>query len=170
MKTIKVFIALFSLTFVLSVASFGQTSLSSIDGGSVDLQAQTGKVVIMAIGASWLPLSDKQVEYTNKLAKKYAGKNVVIYFVAIDSVNAKSKNYATNEGLRGFATQNKLTVPILRDPEGAVTLKRFKVDQIPSFVILDKSGNVVSEQFGGITTDTKFDVSVPIAKVVDKLL
>ncbi|MEJ7622897.1 MAG: TlpA disulfide reductase family protein [Pyrinomonadaceae bacterium] len=170
MRTIKSFISLFAFSLILASAAVAQTSLTSLDGARVDLQAQTGKVVIMAIGASWLPLSGKQVEYTNRLAKKYAGKDVVIYFVAIDSANAKSKNFASSDALRSFATTNKLNVPVLRDPDGALTLKRFKVDQIPSFVILDKTGNIVSEQFGGITTDTKFDVSVPIAKVVDKLL
>jgi hypothetical protein len=41
---------------------------------------------------------------------------------------------------------------------------------VPSFVILDKNGQIAGEQFGGITTDAKYDVTVPIAKVIDRLL
>ena len=170
MKTIKGFIAILSLTLVVSTAAFGQTVLSSIDGSRVDVSSQRGKVVVLAVGAAWLPLSSKQAEYTNSLARKYAGKDVVVYFVATDSANPKSKNYASAEALRAFATANKLNVPVLHDPDGAVTLKKFKIDQVPTFLILDKAGNVASDQFGGITTDAKYDVTAPIAKVIDRLL
>lgn len=159
-----------SIILVTVMAASAQTTLTSIDGTRVDVEGQTGKVVVLAVGASWLPLSGKQAEFTNTLAKKYANKNVVVYFVATDSANAKSRNYASIDALRKFGFANKLTVPILRDADGAATLKKFKIDQVPSFVILDKSGSVAAEQFGGITTDTKYDVTVPIAKVIDKLL
>jgi peroxiredoxin len=168
MKTYKTIFAVFVVTLAFAIASFAQTSLTSLDGSKVDIQAQRGRVVIFAIGASWLPLSGKQTDFTNALAKKYAGKNVVVYFVATDSTLPKSKNFASNEDIRKFATANKLSVPVLRDPDGTATLKKFNIDEIPSFVILDKSGNLSGEPFGGI--DPKFDITVPISKVVDKLL
>ena len=149
------------------VAASAQTSLQTLSGSTVNLDAQRGKVVILALGASWLPLSGKQAEYTNMLAKRYTGKNVVTYFVATDSTNAKSKNFATNQELEKFAAGSKLNVPMLRDSDGAFTLKKFGVDQLPSFVILDKQGNAAGT-FGGI--DPKYDVTVPISKAVDKLL
>ena len=133
-------------------------------------RAQTGKVVVLAIGASWLPLSGKQSEITNALVKKYQGKNVVFYFIATDSATAKSKNFATDDAIRKFAFANKLGMTVLRDSDGAATLRKFKVDQVPSFVILDKNGAMVGEPFGGISTDTKYDYSIPISKAIDKLL
>ena len=145
-----------------------QASIPSLSGGPVDVQAQRGKVVILALGASWLPLSNKQAEYTNMLAKRYTGKDVVVYFVATDSTNAKSKNYATDASIEKFVAGSKLAVPVLRDSDGVITLKKFNVDQLPSFVILDKQGNVSGSAFGGI--DPKFDITIPISKAVDKLL
>lgn len=168
MRSIKSLITVFGLLLAFSAVSDGQTSLASLSGGDVDIQGQRGKVVILAMGASWLPLSNKQAEYTNVLAKRYTGKNVLVYFVATDSTNAKSKNYATNADIEKFVAGSKLTVPVLRDSDGAVTLKRFSVDQLPSFVILDKQGNVSGAAFGGI--DPKYDVTIPISKAVDKLL
>jgi thiol-disulfide isomerase/thioredoxin len=149
-------------------ASSAQTSLPSLSGGSVDVQSQRGKVVILAIGAGWLPLSNKQAEYTNTLAKRYTGKDVMVFFVSTDSSNAKSKNYATNADIEKFVAGSKLAVPVLRDSDGTATLKKFSVDQLPSFVILDKQGNPVGSPFGGI--DPKFDVTIPISKTVDALL
>ena len=125
-------------------------------------------VVVLAVGASWLPLSAKQADYTNALAKKYAGKNVVFYFIATDSTNSRSKNFASDDSLRKFAFDNKLTVPVLRDADGVATLKKYSIDQVPSFVILDKAGVRSGEPFGGI--DPKYDITIPISKVIDRLL
>ncbi len=168
MRSIKSFLAVFVLVVGLAVAGSAQTSLVKLDGGRVDVQGHRGKVVILAMGATWLPLSGKQAEYTNMLAKRYTGQDVVVYFVATDSTVAKSKNFATNADIEKFVAGSRLTVPLLRDSDGAVTLKKFNVDQLPSFVILDKEGNVSGSAFGGI--DPKFDVTIPISKAVDRLL
>lgn len=168
MKTLKGFASIFGLVLAAVLAVTAQTNLTTLDGATVNVQGQDGKVVVLAIGASWLPLSDKQAEFTNVLAKKFAGKNVVVYFVATDSVNPRSKNFATNDQIRKFAGDNKLSVTVLRDSDGAATLKRFKVEQVPSFVILDKSGNSAGEPFGGI--DPKYDVTIQIAKTINGLL
>ncbi len=168
MKNLKGFVTIFALSLVLAVAASAQTVLTSLDGGRVDVESFRGKVVILAVGAAWVPLSAKQAEYTNTLAKKYAGKNVVIYFLATDSTNAKSKNYMTDDGVRAFATKNKLAVTVLRDSDGAATFKKFAVEQVPSFVILDKNGKSIGEPYGGI--DPKYDISIPISKAIDGLL
>lgn len=168
MRYIYLTIAVLLISLGAAVSASAQTFLTSLDGDRVDVQGQRGKVVILAIGASWLPLSGKQSEYTNALAKKYAGKDVVVYFVATDSNSAKSRNFASNEAIAKFAASNKLTVPVLRDSDGGVTLKKFSVDQVPSFVVLDKQGNVAGKPFGGI--DPKFDITVPISRTVDGLL
>ena len=169
MKNIKSLFLIFSFVFTMSLTISAQR-LTALDGASVNIENQTDKVVVLAIGASWLPLSTQQATITNKLAKKYAGRNVVIYFVATDSTSAKSKNYASDAELNDFVTKNKLTVPVLRDSDGGLTLKKYGVDQLPSFVILGKHGKPAAEAFGGIGTDPKTDVSVPISQAIDKIL
>lgn len=170
MKTLKGFIAILSITFAAAFAASAQTNLTSIDGTSVNVEDQNGKIVVLAIGASWLPLSNKQAEFTNALAKKYADRDVVFYFVITDSANAGSKNFASSDAIRKFATGNKLTVSVLRDPDGAATLKKFNVEQVPSFVVLDKNGKQVGEPIGGIDPTGKYDITIPISKTIDKLL
>jgi len=170
MKNIKLFLVIFSLVFVFALSASAQSvTFTSIDGESIDLEAQKGKVVVLAIGAQWLPLSNQQAAYINKLSKKYAGRDVLFYFISADSASPKSKNYTSDEALRKFATTNKLTISILRDSDGAVSLKKFNIDQLPSFVILDKEGKLATS-FGGIDTDPKNDISVKISREVDKLL
>lgn len=167
MKIIKSVFSVFTIVVVLAFAASAQTSLPQLNGGTVDIQAQKGKIVILAVGASWLPLSGKQAEYTNMLAKKYAGKNVAVYFVLTDSTT-KPKNMTSLEKINAFVAANKLTVPVLRDSDGTATVKKFNIDQLPSFVILGPDGQQVGKSFGGI--DPKFDITVPISTVVDGLL
>lgn len=169
MKNIKSLLLIFSFMCLLSFAVSAQ-SLTALDGAKVDVQNQKDKIVVLAIGASWLPLSTQQVVITNKLAKKYAGRDVVVYFVATDSTAAKSKNYASDDELNSFVTRTKLTVPVLRDSDGAQTLKKYGIDQLPSFVILGKDGKPATEAFGGVGTDEKTDISVPISQAIDRLL
>ncbi len=153
----------------LSFAASAQSvTLTSIDGQKIDVQGQKDKVVVLAIGASWLPLSNQQAIFINKLAKKYANSDVVIYFVATDSTSAKSKNYASDDELNSFVTRNKLTVPVLRDSDGAQTLKKYGVDQLPSFVILDKNGKLATEPYSGI--DPKSDITISISQAIDKIM
>jgi hypothetical protein len=168
MKTIKAFLAGLSILFAFSIAASAQISLASLDGTKVDIQGQKNKIVILAVGASWLPLSGKQADFANMLANKYRNKDVVVYFVVVDSMTAKSKNYATDQDVKKFATTNKLNIVVLRDGDGAAILKKFNIDQLPSFVILDRNGQMVGQPFGGI--DPKYDISVPISREVDKLL
>ena len=170
MKTLRGFIIISIIIVAAAFAVSAQTSLTSIDGTRVNIEGQNGKVVVLAIGACWLPLTNKQMEFTSALAKKYAGRDVVFYFIATDSANSGSKNFGTSDSIRKFAGGNKLAVTVLRDPDGAATFKRFNVEQVPSFVILDKNGKQAGEPIGGIDPTGKYDISVPISKAVDKLL
>jgi len=168
MKRLKGIVAVVGLAFALSVSISAQSNLTSLGGGNFDLQSQKGKVVILAVGATWLPLSTKQAEYANMLAKRYTGKNVVVYFVATDSTLPRSKNFASDDDIKKFIGTSKLSVPVLRDSDGAYTLKKYSIDQLPSFIVIDKSGNQSGDAFGGI--DPKFDITLPISKTVDGLL
>lgn len=168
MKTIRNLFTLVAALGVFAISASAQTSLTSLDGSRVDVQNQKGKVVILAIGARWLPLSGKQAQNANALAKKYAGKNVVVYFILTDSNNPKSKNHATDAQLKEWAAKNGVTMTVLRDPDGSATLGKFGVDQLPSFVVLDKSGNRSGEPFGGSSQDT--DGTAAISQKVDSLL
>jgi peroxiredoxin len=153
MKNIKILFGILALVVTFAATSWAQNvSLSSLDGGQISLTSQRGKVVVLAIGASWLPLSKQQAIIVNKLAKKFPADEVAIYFVTTDSSNAKSKNFADDAQVRAFATRNKMTAPILRDADGLQTLKKFKVDQLPSFVVIGKDGTPI-EPFGGLDPD-----------------
>ena len=163
------------LGIILAISAgtaFGQNIVfTSLDGDRIDVEAQKGKVVVMAIGASWLPLSDDQAGTINKLARKYAGRDdVVFYFIATDSASERAKNFASDEDLRKFGKRNKLNVSILRDSEGQKSVRKFNIDQLPAFIILDKQGKPSGDPISGVDPLGKVDSSDLIAKRVDRLL
>lgn len=142
-------------------------SLRSVDGQTVTSESLRGEVVVLAFGASWLPLSKAQLQGVRKLADEYSNRGVVVYWVSTESNDAKSKNYASDDQLRSFAQKYGLKVTVLRDPDGAVS-KRFGVDQLPSIVILDKEGNIAGAPIGGL--DPNGNLVEQLAPRLDKLL
>lgn len=139
-------------------------SLRAINGETVTSASLRGEVVMLAFGASWLPLTRNQMEAVKKLADQYAGRGVAVYWVSTESESPKSKNYAADEQLRALAVKYKATV--LRDPDGPVS-KKLGVDQLPSVVIIDKQGNV-AERIGGM--DPTADLAKQLAERLNKLL
>jgi peroxiredoxin len=139
-------------------------SLRAVDGETVTSASLRGEVVVLAFGASWLPLTRNQMEAVKKLADQFASRGVAVYWVSTESESPKSKNYASDDQLRGLAQKYKATA--LRDPDGAVS-KRLGVDQLPSVVILDKQGNVV-DRIGGM--DPNADLARQLSERLNKLL
>jgi peroxiredoxin len=165
--------ALLMVLLGLSSLAFGQKgapaefTLRSVDGQNITAQGLRGEVVVLAFGASWLPLSRTQLQGVKKLADEYSARGVVVFWVSTDSENPKSKNFATDDQLRTFSQKYSLKVPVLRDPDGQVS-KSLGIDQLPSIVILDKSGNQAGEPIKGLDPDG--NLARQLAVRLDKVL
>jgi peroxiredoxin len=156
-----------ALTVALPARAHNQSpefSLRAVDGETITSASLRGEVVVLAFGASWLPLTRNQMEAVKKLADQYAGRGVAVYWVSTESESPKSKNYAADEQLRELGRKYKVTV--LRDPDGAVS-KRLGVNQLPSVVIIDKQGSVAAT-VGGM--DPTADLAKQLADRLNKIL
>ena len=142
-------------------------SLRSIDGQTVSSESLRGEIVVLAFGASWLPLSRTQLQGVRKLADEYSNRGVVVYWVSTDSDDPKSKNFASDEQLRGFSQKYGLKVTVLRDHDGVIS-KKFGIDQLPSIVILDKHGNLAAGPISGL--DPGGNLAAQLASHLDKIL
>jgi peroxiredoxin len=148
----------------LAQAQAPDFSLRAIDGPAVTSESLRGEVVVLAFGASWLPLTRNQMEGLKKLADQYAGRGVAVYWVSNDSDNPKSKNFVSDEELRDLGRKYKISV--LRDPEGPVS-RRLGVDQLPATVIINKQGQIAAT-LGGL--DPSADLAKQVAERLDKML
>jgi peroxiredoxin len=141
-------------------------SLRSIDGQTITSDSLRGEVVVLAFGASWLPLSKAQLTGVRKLADDYSDRGLVVYWVSTESEDEKSKNFASDAQLRAFAQKYGLKVTVLRDPDGGIS-RKFGVDQLPSIIIVDKQGNP-SEPIGGL--DPNGNLANQLGDRLDKVL
>ncbi len=153
LSLVLVFAPAFAVTPAQDAAAL-EFSLRSVDGGSITSEQLRGDVVVLAFGASWLPLSRTQVEGVQRLADEYRDRDLRVYWVSTDSESQKSKNFATDDQLRSFARKNGLKVAVLRDPDGAL-FKRMGVDrnQLPALVIFDKDGQISGSPIGGLAPE-----------------
>ncbi|HKS28066.1 MAG TPA: TlpA disulfide reductase family protein [Pyrinomonadaceae bacterium] len=139
----------------------------SIDGQAIGASEVRGQVVVLAIGASWLPLSRKQAQNIRKLANEYGKRGVVVYWVSTDSESPKSKNYASDEQLRAFSRRHDMNITILRDPDAGI-VKQMGVSALPAVVILDKQGRVFRSPITGL--DPEGELSKQLAEPLEELL
>lgn len=124
--------------------------LKTTDGGEINSEMVRGDVVVLAFGSSFLgPLSKAQVQGVQELAEHFGKQQVRVYWVTTDSASPKSKTYATDEQLRSFASKNGLKIAVLRDPDGTL-FKQTGADQLPSVVILDRTGSISGTPVGGL--------------------
>jgi peroxiredoxin len=171
LKNRKPLLAIILLVLLGSSLGFTQGrqvdfSLRTIDGQTITSDSLRGEVVVLAFGASWLPLSKTQLQGVRKLADEYSDRGLVVYWVSTESEDPKSKNFASDDQLRAFSDKYGLKVTVLRDPDGAYS-KKFGVDQLPSFVIIDKHG-IPSEPIGGL--DPNGNLANQLASRLDKVL
>ena len=139
-------------------------SFKAVDGPPVTSESLRGEVVVLAFGASWLPLTRNQMEGLKKLADQYAARGVAVYWISTESDSPKSKNFASDEDLRQLGRKYKVSV--LRDPDGPVS-RRLGVDQLPATVIINKQGQVAAT-LGGL--DPSADLAKQLAERLDKIL
>ena len=170
----KVFTSALLLALLASTIVFGQRndgpvqfSMRSVDGQTVTAESLRGEVVVMAFGASWLPLSRTQLQGIRKLADEYSNRGVVVYFVSTESEDEKSKNFASDAQLRAFSEKYGLKVTVLRDPDGTIS-KGLGVDQLPSIIILNKQGQIQGEPIRGLDPNGK--LAEQLATRLDQIL
>src|SRR5947208_12561299 len=168
-RHIAVAVTILAIAMLASLSALAQGGAASfsfraVGGETVTSESLRGEVVVLAFGASWLPLTRNQMEAVKKLADQYAGRGVAVYWISTESESPKSKNFVSDDQLRELARKYKVTV--LRDPDGVVS-KRLGVDQLPSVVIIDKQGNTAAT-IGGM--DPTADLGKQLATRLDKIL
>lgn len=179
-KKLGLIIAVLAILLINSNASFAQkksnndstptVSLQSMDGSTLAAGNLKGKVTVLAIGATWLPLSRQQAAIVNQLQQTYGNREVAIYFVSTDVGDVKSKNYADNAKIKTFAENNKISVAVLRDVNGT-SARFYNLDQIPAFVILNKDGEIAGTVTGlGTDEESVKSAIAQISEKIDKVL
>jgi thiol-disulfide isomerase/thioredoxin len=164
----KALLASVFVAFAGISASAQNATYTGLDGKRYETSSDRGRVVVLAVGASWLPLSETQAEVLGKVVRNLKGREVAFYFVATDTVGSNEETDASDSELVAFAKKNKIDVTVLRDPRGASTNRAFKVDQLPAFIIIDKQGDMNGRPVTGIQPNR--DISPQLTQRIESLL
>jgi len=121
------------LISVLAVASLGDVQATELD-----LSAYRGKVVYVDFWASWCTPCRESFPWLSNLVSEYGSKDLVVIGVNVDQDHQLAEQ---------FLRANFANFPIVYDPHGEIATT-FKVEGMPSAVIIDRSGHVRYQHIG----------------------
>ncbi|MDR3565645.1 MAG: TlpA disulfide reductase family protein [Negativicutes bacterium] len=113
-------------------------SLTDLSGKTVPVGA-AGRVTILNFWATWCPPCREEMPQLQQFVQKNPG--VAFYAINIQEPAAK---------VGAFLEQNHFSMPVLLDSDGAVATT-YRVNAIPTTVILDKDGVIRFRKAGGVT-------------------
>src|SRR5215213_564582 len=123
--------------------------LKGLDGKFYDTSEMKGDVLVVSFGATWcVPCAWEQVA-VEELKVEYAGKPVRFLWVSIENPKAVSNNV-----LRHYVKERRMTVPVLRDP-GGVALAQYERTgtRVPLVVFFDAEGRQSGKAHQGMPQD-----------------
>ncbi|MGD9546500.1 MAG: TlpA family protein disulfide reductase [Candidatus Krumholzibacteriia bacterium] len=111
---------------------------SSIPADQFDLDAYSGKVVLMDFWASWCKPCRKSMPWLRSMQETFGGQGLVVVAVNLDKEPGKAT-----------AMMNQLGADVVQvtDPEG-ILAEAYKLEAIPSTFIFDRQGKLVSSHKG----------------------
>jgi DsbE subfamily thiol:disulfide oxidoreductase len=107
-------------------------------GTKKSLKDYRGKVVMLAFWATWCEYCREEIPAIESLYRDYKGKGLEIV-----AINIKDKR----DDALAFIKKNKITYPVLMDPEGEVGLL-YGAYATPTVYLIDRKGAVLARQWG----------------------
>src|SRR5215212_9707643 len=123
--------------------------LKGLDGKFYDTSQMRGDVVVVSFGATWCVPCTWELVAIEELKVEYKGKPVRFMWV-----NIEDPKRTTNNILKYYVKDRRLTIPVLRDPGGSV-LARYESTstRIPVMVFFDREGRVSAPVHKGMPQD-----------------
>ncbi|MGQ9880399.1 MAG: redoxin family protein [Armatimonadota bacterium] len=115
-------------------------TLTDMEGNPVSLSDLKGKVVFLDFWATWCPPCQKSLPHTQSLSQHEKAKSGELVVLAI---NAREEA----DQVKQFMQEKGFSFRVLMDKDGAV-LDKYKVQGIPTFVLIDREGKVAWVQIG----------------------
>jgi thiol-disulfide isomerase/thioredoxin len=134
-----------------------EISLQTIDGKSVKLSDQKGKVVLVDMWATWCPPCRKSLPHVQELSanKDLAGRGLVVW-----AVNSQEGRPIVEK----FLKEGNYTFTVPMDTDGRIG-ETYLVQGIPTTVIVGRDG-AVKEVFIGFGPDSAKEVDAAVEKAL----
>jgi len=145
-KTIFTFLLV--LTFFMARPTFGlppfgalvekapDFTLNDLQGKPFKLSEQRGKPVLIVFGTTWCPYCRDEIPRLKNIFQTYGKKGLVLINIDIQEPRDKVKR---------FAEKHRLPYRVLLD-ERAEVAKKYGIQGVPTFVLIDVNGLIVCQQ------------------------
>ena len=123
--------------------------LKGVDGKFYDTSEMRGDVLVVSFGATWCVPCTWELVAVEELKEEYKGRPVRFLWVSVEEPKRVSNNI-----LRHYAKERRLTVPVLRDPGGVALAQYDRVStRIPVVVFFDAEGRASGPPHKGMPQD-----------------
>ena len=129
---------------------------SLISGGTFDVAAERGNVVLLNVWATWCGPCRYEIPELEKLHQKYQSRGFKVVGVSIDEGDAQP--------VKQFVNEHSMRYPVALDPDGKVA-SLFQTEVIPTTVLIDRKGKIVWEKRGAIDVNEE-----PLKKAIEAAL
>ena len=116
-------------------------SALGLDGSKFDLASKRDKVVLLNLWATWCGPCRYEIPELQAMTQKYGPRGFEVVGVSVDESGA--------EVVKQFVTDQKITYPIVLDPDGKLATI-FQTSVLPTSVVIDRKGQIVWKKFGAI--------------------
>ncbi len=124
-------------------------TLQDMQGKTVTLSENKGKVVLLEFWATWCPPCRPAVPVLERLHKQYKDKGLVVLAVSLD--------FGGWDELPPYIKQHGITYRVLKGTDRVAI--QYQVRTIPMFLVLNKEGKIVRRYFGmGSDEDLEKDI------------
>ena len=117
----------------------------NLQGGTTDLGALRGKVVLLNFWATWCPPCVEEMPSLERLHRTLGPEGLVVLGVSADD---------SDDDVRAFLPKVDVTFPILRDPGGRVASSVYRATGFPETFLIDREGRIVKIFIGPAEWDT----------------
>jgi len=117
-------------------------NLTNLKGDKVKLSDHKGKIVVLDFWATWCGPCKASFPKMQELVTKYKNEKVEFFFI---NVWERDKPENINKKVTEFIDKEKYSFNVLYDYKNEV-VKQYKVRGIPTKIIIDKKGNIISNK------------------------
>lgn len=120
-------------------------SAQRLEGGSYELAAERGKVILLNIWATWCGPCRYEIPELVKLQNTYGKEGFEVVGVSVDGPE-------TADEIAPFVQAAGINYPIVLDPDGAIA-DMFETNVLPTSALIDRDGKVVWTHMGVVESD-----------------
>ena len=111
----------------------------NLDGSKFELASRKDKVVLLNIWATWCGPCRIEIPELQRIHDRYSGRGFEVVGVSVDESGI--------EAVRQFVTEQKMTYPIVLDPQGNLA-NVLQTSMLPTSVMIDRNGKIIWKHIG----------------------